>query len=130
MIQYELRLITLLLSFLLVILPLQALADFTGQVVGVIDGDTIDVLHNGQSERVRLKGIDCPEKGQAYGTKAKQATSVLVFRKEVTLQTHGKDKYGRIMCIKSSPLSHSRSKAKYLANSRCFSKSANIVRPR
>ena len=50
-------------------------AAFTGQVVGVIDGDTIDVLHNGQAERIRLNGIDCPEKKQAYGKKAKQFTS-------------------------------------------------------
>jgi len=42
-----------------------------------------------------LNGIDCPEKGQAYGKKAKQAASELVFGKEVTLQTCGKDKYGR-----------------------------------
>ena len=46
-------------------------------------------------ERIRLNGIDCPEKGQAYGAKAKQAASELVFGKEVTLKTHGKDKYGR-----------------------------------
>ena len=45
-------------------------SSFTGKVVGVIDGDTIDVLHNGQSERVRLNGIDCPEKGQAFNKKA------------------------------------------------------------
>ena len=46
-------------------------------------------------ERIRLNGIDCPEKGQAYGQKAKQATSALVFGKEVTLHTIGNDKYGR-----------------------------------
>ena len=42
-----------------------------------------------------MNGIDCPEKGQAYGQKAKQAASALVFGKEVTLQTYGLDKYGR-----------------------------------
>lgn len=70
-------------------------ADFSGPVVSVLDGDTIEVLHNQHPERVRLNGIDCPEKRQAYGNKAKQATSALVFGKEVTLQTHGKDKYKR-----------------------------------
>lgn len=69
--------------------------EFSGSVVGVLDGDTFDVLHNGKAERIRLHGIDCPEKGQAYGQKAKQAASALMFGKEVTLQTHGKDKYGR-----------------------------------
>src|SRR6476646_2143034 len=75
-------------------IPLLA-ADFTAQVVGVLDGYTIEVLHNTRAERIRLNGIDCPEKGQAYGKKAKQAASTLVFGKQVTLQTHGLDKYGR-----------------------------------
>ncbi len=39
--------------------------EFTGRVVGVTDGDTITVLHNGKGERIRLHGIDCPEKRQA-----------------------------------------------------------------
>ncbi len=48
------------------LLASQALAtDFTGRVVGVADGDTITVLHNGIGERIRLHGIDCPEKRQA-----------------------------------------------------------------
>lgn len=83
---------------LTVLLVSSALAgEFSGQVVGVIDGDTIDVLHNGQAERIRLNGIDCPEKGQAYGQKAKHAASDLVFGKAVTLHTFGKDKYGRMI---------------------------------
>ena len=45
----------------------------TGPVVSVLDGDTIEVLHNHHAERIRLSGIDCPEKGQAYGNRAKQA---------------------------------------------------------
>ncbi len=39
--------------------------EFLGKVVGVSDGDTITVLHNGKGERIRLHGIDCPEKRQA-----------------------------------------------------------------
>lgn len=69
--------------------------DFSSSVISVLDGDTIEVLHNQHPERIRLHGIDCPEKGQSYGYKAKQATSALVFGKEVTLQTYGTDKYGR-----------------------------------
>jgi len=72
-------------------------ADFTGLVFSVLDGDTIEVLHNTRPERIRLSGIDCPEKGQAYGTRAKQAASELVLGGEVTLQTHGKDNYGRTL---------------------------------
>ncbi len=72
-----------------------ALANFSGPVVSVLDGDTIEVLHNNHAERMRLNGIDCPEKGQAYGMRAKQATSDLAFGKEVTIQIHGHDKHGR-----------------------------------
>ena len=45
---------------------LVAASDFTGQVVGVVDGDTIEDPHNQHAQRIRLSGIDCPEKGQAY----------------------------------------------------------------
>ena len=41
-------------------------ADFTAQVVRVLDGDTFEVLHNQHPERIRLSGIDWPEKGQAF----------------------------------------------------------------
>ena len=86
----------LLLAVVLVLLQVvPAFADFSGLVVSVLDGDTIEVLHNHRPERIRLNGIDCPEKGQAFGHKAKEAASALVFAKEVTLQTYGKDKYGR-----------------------------------
>lgn len=47
-------------------------AEFTGKVVGVTDGDTISVMHNGKAEKIGLNGIDCPEKVQAYSTKANQ----------------------------------------------------------
>ena len=58
-----------LVSLLLFLLhPLGALANFSALVVSVLDGDTIEVLHNTHPERVRLSGINCPEKGQAFGT--------------------------------------------------------------
>jgi len=81
--------------FLFVFFGLEAHADFSGRVISVLDGDTIEVLHDHRAERIRLNGIDCPEKGQTYGKKAKQAASELVFAKEVTVQTHGLDKYMR-----------------------------------
>lgn len=71
------------------------LLGFTGQVVRVMDGDTIEILHNSKPERVRLNGIDCPENGQAHAKRAKQATSELVFGKDVAVRVYGKDKYGR-----------------------------------
>jgi endonuclease YncB( thermonuclease family) len=69
----------------------------TAPIVSTLDGDTIEVLHNNHAERIRLSGIDCPEKGQAYGTRAKQAASELVLGGEVTLQTYGHDKCGRTL---------------------------------
>ena len=86
----------LLAVLLIVLLAVPVLAgEYSGSVVSVLDGDTVDVLHNGKAERIRLNGIDCPEKRQAYGQKAKQAASALVFGKAVTLHTFEKDKYGR-----------------------------------
>jgi len=72
-------------------------ADYSGLVVSVLDGDTLDILHKQHPERIRLSGIDCPEKGQSYGHQAKQATAEMVLGKEVLLQTHGRDRSGRIL---------------------------------
>jgi len=70
---------------------------FFGQVVGVTDGDTISVLHNAGEVRVRLSGIDCPEKGQAYGRHAKLFTSQAAFGRTVTVQVVDYDRYGRVV---------------------------------
>ena len=55
------------------------------------------MLHNTHPERIRLSGIDCPEKGQAFDIRAKQAASTFVFGKDAILDTHGKDKYRRTL---------------------------------
>lgn len=86
------------LLFLISSLPSSALSqDFTGQVIGVLDGDSIEVLHDRKAQRIRLYGIDCPEKRQAFGNRAKQATAALVFDRSVTVEHHGRDKYRRIL---------------------------------
>src|SRR5712692_4771707 len=84
----------LLACLFLLLFPYPAFAELFGQVVGVIDGDSIRVMHNGRAKEIRLSGVDCPEERQAFGQRAKQAASELVFGKEITLQTHGIDKYG------------------------------------
>ena len=66
-----------------------------GKVVGISDGDTITVLHNNKGEKVRLYGIDTPEKRQDFGNKAKQFTSNMVFGKTVEVEPVTKDRYGR-----------------------------------
>jgi len=70
---------------------------FSGKVVGVLDGDTIKVMHQGQADRVRLQGVDCPEKRQAFGKRAKQFTASLAMGQGVTVETDGRDRYGRIL---------------------------------
>ena len=60
-------------------------ADFSGRVVRVIDGDSIEVMREGTAEQVRLSGIDCPEMGQPFGKRAKQFTSGMAFGKVVTI---------------------------------------------
>jgi micrococcal nuclease len=69
--------------------------DFTAKVVGVHDGDTITVLQGRTQVRIRLHGIDCPESRQAFGTRAKQLTSELVFGQVVTIRPRTRDRYGR-----------------------------------
>ncbi len=79
----------------LLLLAYPASADFTGRVVGISDGDTIKVMRDGRAERVRLYGIDCPEKAQPWGTRARQFTGDLVFGKTVTVRVRDVDRYGR-----------------------------------
>ena len=70
----------------------------TGRVVAVADGDTITVLDAARRQtRVRLSGIDAPEKKQPYGTRAKQHLSGLVFGKMVDVNWEKHDRYGRIL---------------------------------
>ncbi len=67
-----------------------------GHVVAVSDGDTITVIDdNKQRHVIRLMGIDAPEKAQAYGQKAKESLSDLVFNKEVSVTWFKRDRYGR-----------------------------------
>jgi len=73
-------------------------SDITGRVVGVSDGDTITVLVDGhENVKVRLTGIDAPEKSQPFGAVSKRNLSDQVFGKSVTVEWDKKDKYGRIL---------------------------------
>ena len=72
-----------------------AYADFTGKVVSVADGDTITVLRDREQIKIRLAGIDAPEKKQPFGNASKQRMSELVFGKEVRVDDRKKDRYER-----------------------------------
>ncbi|MBW2653631.1 MAG: thermonuclease family protein [Deltaproteobacteria bacterium] len=68
---------------------------WSGECVGISDGDTIKVMHQGMAERIRLYGIDCPEKKQASGKRAKQFTAGIVFKQIVEIKPVMIDRYGR-----------------------------------
>jgi len=73
-------------------------ATLQGKVVGVADGDTITVLDATNTQhKIRLQGIDAPEKAQPYGKKSKQSLSQMVQSKQVTVEYQKKDKYGRTL---------------------------------
>ena len=86
-------------AWILLLFPLSASAEtFAGTVVAVSDGDTITVLDAAKTQhKVRLSGIDAPEKSQPFGNKAKEALSGLVFRKAVLVEWHKRDRYGRLI---------------------------------
>lgn len=70
----------------------------TGRVVEVIDGDTVTVLVQGREQlKVRLAGIDAPERKQAFGQRAKRQLSALVFGKAVTVVGRKQDRYRRLI---------------------------------
>ena len=89
----------LLLTFLLAI-PCLSWA-WSGKVVSIAEGDTITVLRDKEQVRIRLYGIDTPELGQAFGTKAKQLTSGMVFGEVVEVEPVDTDRYGRTVALVS-----------------------------
>ncbi|ALK92464.1 thermonuclease family protein [Limnohabitans sp. 103DPR2] len=71
-------------------------ATLQGKVIGVADGDTVTLLDAQKNQhKIRLQGIDAPEKAQAFGNKSKQSLHEMVHGKEVTVDFQKKDKYGR-----------------------------------
>ena len=86
------------LLFCIFFIPSICLADLmTGEVVALADGDTITVLSEGVQHKIRLSGIDAPEKNQPFGNQSKQSLAEMVFRKTVTVDYNKRDKYNRIV---------------------------------
>jgi endonuclease YncB( thermonuclease family) len=91
------RVVSILALFLLsVMVPA---AEIRGKVVAVLDGDTVTVLDDLDKAkfRIRLSGIDAPEKKQAFGAAAKKHLSGLIFGKMVSVRFKEVDRYGRIV---------------------------------
>ena len=83
----------------LLIFVVPSLSDFSGCVIGVTDGDTVTVMSCGRAKKVRLYGVDCPERAQPFGTQAKKATSALCFNATVKVRVRDTDRYGRTVGI-------------------------------
>lgn len=86
----------LFLALILTAVSLGHAATIEGRVVGVADGDTVTVLDDARTQhKIRLSGIDAPEKKQPFGQRSKESLSELVFSKTVTVETSKRDRYGR-----------------------------------
>ena len=87
------------LALSLAALALFAQADtLTGRVVAVADGDTVTVLDEHKTQhRIRLQGIDAPEKAQPFGERSRQHPAQRVFGQTVEVEHQKKDRYGRIV---------------------------------
>ncbi len=82
---------------LLLLLPVAAALPpaFRAECTRIVDGDTIDVAHAGETVRIRLEGIDCPERDQPFAEEARALTALLVEGKTVEVIAKEKDAYGR-----------------------------------
>ena len=84
-------------AFLLLAAP-RAFADtLTGKVVKVADGDTVTILDNNTQHKIRLQGIDAPERKQPFGNASRKHLATLVAGQEITVKWENRDRYGRIV---------------------------------
>ena len=69
---------------------------FPVTVVGITDGDTFTVINRDKLQlKVRIIGIDAPEKKQAYGNKSRQTLSDLIFQQQIEIDVQYQEKWGR-----------------------------------
>jgi endonuclease YncB( thermonuclease family) len=77
---------------------------FPVKVIGVSDGDTFTVINRDNLQlKIRVYGIDAPEKNQAYGNKSKQALSALIFGKNIEIDVQSQEKWGRYVAKVYTP---------------------------
>nr|CAA6812403.1 MAG: Endonuclease YncB, thermonuclease family [uncultured Thiotrichaceae bacterium] len=69
-----------------------------GKVVRVTDADTITILGSDKKRyKIRLQGIDAPEKKQNYGAACKDKLSAMVLNRRVDVEAYKKDRYKRVI---------------------------------
>jgi endonuclease YncB( thermonuclease family) len=72
----------------------------SGKVISVADGDTMTILTADKKQiKIRMLGIDAPERGQDFGTVARQQLNNLCYGKTVTVENKGEDQYGRVLGV-------------------------------
>lgn len=77
----------------------QAADSWTGEVIRVLDGDTVEVLRHRAPVRIRLANIDAPERSQAFGSRSREYLASMTYRKTVRVEDQGKDRYGRTIAV-------------------------------
>lgn len=86
--------------FFLLLISSSAFTQMKGKVVSITDGDTFVILNDQKEQiKIRLHGIDAPEKKQDFGTVAKNYLSSLIYNKEITIDYKNLDRYGRTIGI-------------------------------
>ncbi len=112
---------------LLVFLSIRVSADtLTGKVGRVVDGDTLYVLDaNYKEHKIRLAGIDAPERRQAYGLASRKHLASIVAGQQVTVEYQKRDRYGRIVGKVLGP--HRKRNEKVIPPSPLYIKAGGLV---
>ena len=85
--------------FALLLPPAAAAVEWVGTVVGIADGDTMTLLDGSKTpHRIRIDGIDAPERSQPYGQRARQALADLAHGRGARAECAKTDRYGRAVC--------------------------------
>ncbi|HGE5121735.1 TPA: thermonuclease family protein [Escherichia coli] len=77
--------------------PVSRLPELVGKVGRVLDGDTFELLVDQQPVRIRVIGIDAPEKDQPFGKQSRQSLASMVDNNPVAVLVRGEDRYGRTL---------------------------------
>ena len=84
---------------LLCISALASAENFSGKVIAVLDGDTLLVIRDGHPVKVRLAGIDAPEKAQPFGMTSQKSLAEMTKGKQVQVESRAVDDYGRLVAM-------------------------------
>jgi hypothetical protein len=85
--------------FALLLPPAASAVQWVGTVVGIADGDTLTLLDSSKTpHRIRIDGIDAPERSQPYGQRARQSLADMAHGRGARAECARTDRYGRAVC--------------------------------